>query len=136
MCVFCDPENIQKFLIIETEYSRVIYNRYPLGEGHFLIIPKAHILFLSDLSDEGRVDFFSLLSDLAKRLRSSFCPEGFNILINEGKVAGQTIDHLHAHLICRKTGDGIQNFGKSDTGRLEATLEDITHFRDLLGVIP
>ena len=78
---------------------------FPISPGHALIIPKRHIASLFDATREEREALFDLLEQVKTELQEKYNPDGFNIGINDGTAAGQTVMHLHIHLIPRYTGD-------------------------------
>ena len=106
-CIFCTLEKSR--IIDETEFYYVIRDAFPVSELHTLVIPKRHSETYFDLSE----DELSALPDILKRHRDLILREdrnvtGFNIGINVGEDAGQTIFHCHIHLIPRRKGD-IEN---------------------------
>ena len=105
-CVFCDICNSNSERIVRANETAIaIYDAYPLNPGHALIIPKRHISsFFSALPDE-RADLLALLDQMKAELDTSLAPHGYNIGINDGPAAGQTVPHLHIHLIPRHEGD-------------------------------
>ena len=78
---------------------------FPVSPGHTLIIPKRHIASLFEATEEERAALFDLLGVMRERLLLEQYPDGFNIGINDGEAAGQTVMHLHIHLIPRYIGD-------------------------------
>jgi len=78
---------------------------FPVSPGHTLLAPKRHVGSLFDLDHTERDDVFSALSIARDYLMSEFKPDGFNVGINDGIAAGQTVMHLHVHLIPRYAGD-------------------------------
>ena len=78
---------------------------YPVSPGHTLLIPRRHVETFFELDKQEREDFFSLLLEMHDVLQNQYEPDGFNIGINTGSAAGQTIAHLHIHLIPRYLGD-------------------------------
>ena len=102
-CPFCSlpPERI----IDSNELALVIRDGFPVSKGHTLIIPKRHVKSLFELGGDEREDLFKALSRAKGLLESEMKPDGFNIGINEGIAAGQTVFHLHVHLIPRYQGD-------------------------------
>ncbi|NPA44454.1 MAG: HIT family protein [Chlorobi bacterium] len=102
-CVFC---NIDKNKIIaKSEYSLAFFDNFPVNKGHILIIPKNHIENYFDLSDIEKKDIWKLVDKVKIIIEKKFNPDGFNIGINIGKYAGQTINHCHIHIIPRYKGD-------------------------------
>ena len=114
-CVFCDYIKNRNF-VMDNDYAIAVYDNFPVNKGHMLIIPKRHFASYFDAS----VDEISAIIDLIKRAKSlldnKLNPDGYNIGINIGEAAGQTIFHLHIHLIPRYFGDvenprgGIRKF--------------------------
>ncbi|BEP27855.1 HIT family protein [Helicovermis profundi] len=100
-CIFCS--NLNK--IKETNLSYAIYDKFPVNKGHILIIPKRHISSFFELQKEEKDDLFELLDEMKLLLDKAFKPDAYNIGINDGIVAGQSIMHLHIHLIPRYKGD-------------------------------
>jgi diadenosine tetraphosphate (Ap4A) HIT family hydrolase len=87
--------------LFENETGFVVRDGFPITQGHTLIIPKQHIGSFFDISQSQRQDLFALV-DLAKaELDQEYAPASYNIGINDGEAAGQTIPHLHIHLIPR-----------------------------------
>ena len=83
----------------------VIRDAFPVSPGHTLVIPRRHIGSFFELSDAERTCMVELLAQAKAELDLSFQPDGFNIGINDGAAAGQTVQHLHLHLIPRYLGD-------------------------------
>ena len=102
-CHFCClPENR---IIFETNYSFVIRDGFPVSDGHTLVIPKRHIPSIFDATPEEQTDILVALEKSKKQLDETLNPSGYNIGINDGSSAGQTVMHLHVHLIPRYSGD-------------------------------
>ena len=102
-CPFCSlpPERI----IDSNELALVIRDGFPVSKGHTLIIPKRHVSSWFDTSADERIALFTLLDQAKLILDHEFKPDSFNIGINDGVAAGQTVPHLHIHLIPRYKGD-------------------------------
>ncbi len=92
-------------MIDESSTAIAIRDGYPVSPGHTLLIPKRHTGSFFDLSEQERSDLFSLLDRTKLALDEEFQPQGYNIGINDGAAAGQTVLHLHVHLIPRYDGD-------------------------------
>ena len=132
MCVFCKEDNIRPLLMMESDLSYAICSKNPITQlGHFLVIPKSHAEDVLSLSAAEQLDLFALYVAVLEKVKSSIKPEGINCLINEGKVAGQTVPHLHIHIICRMENDGINNFRKDNGPKEIITEDDIHHFQNL-----
>ncbi len=102
-CQFCDlPESRVWF---DQGSVLVFRDAYPISPGHTLVIPKRHVKSLFELGGDEREDLFQALSRAKGLLVSEMKPDGFNIGINDGIAAGQTVFHLHVHLIPRYQGD-------------------------------
>ena len=103
-CPFCSPNSEQE-IITESATAFAMLDKYPVSKGHTLIIPKHHVENYFDLSEHSKTACW-LVVDRAKRLLTErFNPDGFNIGVNIGYAGGQTIPHLHIHLIPRYDGD-------------------------------
>ncbi len=103
-CIFC---NIKKSdLIDENELAYLSYDSYPVTDLHCLIIPKRHVKNYFELTDEEIVACNKLIKKIKKEIENKDpTVKGFNIGINSGKTAGQSIMHCHIHLIPRREGD-------------------------------
>ncbi|OUD14664.1 HIT family protein [Thioflexithrix psekupsensis] len=102
-CPFCTLEACE--IIAETELTVTIRDNFPVSPGHTLIIPRRHIHSLFHLTEMEQMAILQALSDARFRLSEMFAPDGYNIGINDGAAAGQTVMHLHIHLIPRYRGD-------------------------------
>lgn len=102
-CPFCLLEKSR--VIMKNDYAMAVYDGYPVTKGHMLIIPKRHIVSLFEASIEEQMSLLDLLAKAHAQLLEEENPDGFNIGINDGAAAGQTVMHLHIHLIPRYSGD-------------------------------
>lgn len=102
-CPFCtlSPERI----VDQNELAMVIRDGFPVSPGHTLVIPKRHVRSYFDLSDAEADAMRSLLLAAKTALDEAFNPDNYNIGINDGAQAGQTVPHVHMHLIPRYQGD-------------------------------
>ena len=82
-----------------------MYDKYPVSSGHMLIIPKRHVANFFDTTLEEKLAIFEIIDQCKRKLDEERSPDGYNIGINCGKAAGQTIFHVHVHLIPRYEGD-------------------------------
>jgi diadenosine tetraphosphate (Ap4A) HIT family hydrolase len=103
MCPFCRLEADR--LILEDEFSLVIRDGFPVSNGHTLIVPRRHLLSFFETTHEERASLLAMLDTAKAELDQSLKPDGYNIGINDGAIAGQTVPHLHIHLIPRYEGD-------------------------------
>ena len=102
-CPFCTlpPERI----IDSNDLALVIRDGYPISPGHTLVIPKRHIGSWFEITPKEQSAMLDLLERAKAVLEEEFKPDGYNIGINDGPTAGQTVPHLHMHLIPRYKGD-------------------------------
>jgi len=100
-CVFCARED----LFMENQLAWMKYDKYPVSPGHSLIITKRHVENFFDTTPEERQAINELLDETKKLLDKQYNPDGYNIGVNCGQAAGQSIMHLHVHLIPRYWGD-------------------------------
>ncbi len=103
-CIFCNP-GADRELIAESATAYAIYDKFPVNEGHALIIPKKHCADYFELSFKEQAACFLLLNKVKDTVQKNFTPDGFNVGINIGQLAGQTIFHVHIHLIPRYVND-------------------------------
>lgn len=112
-CPFCQLD--KKQILLENKNAVAFFDKYPVQKGHMLIIPKEHVPTYFDASNQQINDIHELIKLGKKLLDREFSPDGFNIGVNIGFYGGQTIHHLHFHLIPRYKGDiedprgGIRN---------------------------
>lgn len=102
-CPFCEKTKQDYF--IERERFAAIYNISPILPGHSLIISKKHVESLFELSDEELAEFLLLGRDVAKLLMDVFNTDAFDWAIQEKEAAGQSVAHLHMHVVPRRIGD-------------------------------
>ena len=102
-CPFCTlpPERV----LARDACCLVFRDGYPVSPGHTLIVPKRHIGSFFEATAAERESLLRLLDEAKVALDAEFHPDGYNIGINDGTAAGQTVPHLHIHLIPRYTGD-------------------------------
>jgi diadenosine tetraphosphate (Ap4A) HIT family hydrolase len=103
-CIFCNPE-LERELIVESATAYAIYDKFPVNEGHALIIPKKHCSNYFDLTFKEQAACILMLNKVKEIVAKKHNPDGFNIGINVNESAGQTINHVHIHLIPRFNGD-------------------------------
>lgn len=102
-CPFCNLDNSR--IIQSNTHAITIYDGYPISPGHCLVIPKRHIASFFEATREEQTTILDLLAEMREILKKDYDPDGFNIGINDGSAAGQTVMHLHIHLIPRYAGD-------------------------------
>ena len=105
-CPFCGiTKHDEKRIIKENDLAFVVRDGFPISEGHTLIIPKRHVSSFFEITNEEHQALMALLEHAQKVLNQEFKPDAYNIGINDGVEAGQTVPHLHIHLIPRYDGD-------------------------------
>jgi diadenosine tetraphosphate (Ap4A) HIT family hydrolase len=104
-CLFCS-EKISREVAFELGTVFAVADSYPVTRGHMLIIPKRHVVDYFSMSDAEKRDSEKLIKLIRERIvEDDKTVEGFNIGLNCGRVAGQTVLHAHIHLIPRRKGD-------------------------------
>ena len=115
-CIFCDYNREE--IIEQNELAYLIYDNYPVNEGHMLIIPYRHVANFFELTEIELSAIYELLIIGQKKLHNEGKASGYNVGVNIGADAGQTVFHVHVHLIPRLHGDvedprgGVRNFKK------------------------
>ncbi len=102
-CPFCCPLREEIVLANDLCYAR--YDKYPVSPGHLLVIPFRHVAGFFDATDVEQAALLDLVREAKRFLDECFHPDGYNIGVNVGKIAGQTVMHLHVHVIPRYVGD-------------------------------
>lgn len=109
-CVFCDMLNPgddrSRLLLHKKKHTMVVINRFPYNNGHLLIMPKAHVGHYDELDQTTFRELHDLLHETTNVVQKAFHPDGMNIGLNFGRVAGAGIPgHMHYHLVPRWNGD-------------------------------
>ena len=102
-CPFCALPEAR--LLLCNGSAVAFRDAFPVTPGHTLVIPRRHVSSFFDTTFEERIAMFELLAAAKHQIQSEFAPAGYNIGMNDGVAAGQTVGHLHIHLIPRYTGD-------------------------------
>ncbi len=125
-CIFCKIANgeIPSKTLYEDEDFKVILDVGPATRGHALILPKNHYANLYELPDKEAVKVMLLAKKMAALMTEKLGCDGFNLVQNNGKAAGQTVFHFHLHLIPRYKEDG-QTLGWKPLEPTQEELEDI-----------
>jgi diadenosine tetraphosphate (Ap4A) HIT family hydrolase len=108
-CLFCRLPGER--LVDENALALVVRDAFPVSPGHSLVIVRRHVTSFFELTADELTAIHELLWRAKDTLDSSLKPDGYNIGVNDGKTAGQTIMHVHIHLIPRFTGDVIDPTG-------------------------
>lgn len=96
-----DPDRI----ILETRDAVAFLDKYPVSEGHTLVVPKIAAITLGELAPEVEAGLWKAVRQVRDLLEERYRPDGFNVGVNDGRAAGQTIAHAHIHVIPRYAGD-------------------------------
>lgn len=102
-CPFCDLDKSQ--IHLEADFAAAFPDAFPVAEGHTLVIPKRHVASLFELRDDEQQAIWKLVALVRARLLAELAPDGFNVGVNDGPAAGQTVPHAHVHVIPRLNGD-------------------------------
>ena len=130
-CIFCqDSLRTDELILFEGQTSFVMMNLYPYTSGHLLIIPFRHISQVEELLPVEKEEMFNLVDISVRVLKEALKPDGFNIGINLGTVAGAGVDdHLHIHVVPRWCGDS--NF-MSVLGEVRVIPEDVSRTWEII----
>ena len=102
-CPFCAVKPAE--ILIDQPLAVARRDTYPVNKGHTLIIPRRHVVSFFDATEEERNAMTALLVETKALLDREHQPDGYNIGINDGRAAGQTVMHLHIHIVPRYIGD-------------------------------
>lgn len=108
-CIFCKIVAVElpARVVYENESLLVFLDINPLADGHLLVLPKSHYAQLADMPSEESARIGAILPKLGRSLLEVTGAQGFNVLQNNGTVAGQVVSHVHFHLIPRIEGDSL-----------------------------
>ncbi len=102
-CIFCNLASER--IIAENELCFAIRDGFPVSEGHTLIIPKRHVADYFDLTSDEIAAMQAMMKESKCQLDNTLHPDGYNVGVNVNAAAGQTVFHVHMHLIPRYIGD-------------------------------
>ena len=102
-CPFCNVDETR--IVMANDHAMALYDSHPVTQGHTLIVARRHMVSLFEATREEQSAILDLLAEMRQLLLEERGPDGFNIGINDGIAAGQTVMHLHIHLIPRYAGD-------------------------------
>ena len=109
-CLFCEKDDPGKNKVIcenDMAYSR--WDNFPISKGHAQVVPKRHVVSFFDLKGDELTQIFGLLKETKQLIDERFHPDGYNLGVNEGEVAGRRINHLHIHMVPRYFGDQLES---------------------------
>lgn len=128
-CIFCGVVNgeIKAKIIAQNKNALAFLDANPISDGHTLIISKKHYPNISETPNEVLVDMIKLVHIIANRINNSkmLKPWGINYLSNEGKIAGQEINHVHIHVIPKYGKDEGFKFGLAANHIITKTLDEV-----------
>lgn len=121
-CVFCKiiVAEVPAAVVYEDDSVVAFLDIGPLADGHLLVVPREHYIRLTDVPPERCEKMASVLPFLGRAVLEVTKAEGFNLLLNQGPIAGQAVPHIHFHIIPRKKDDQLGyrwNAGKYPEGR-------------------
>jgi ATP adenylyltransferase len=138
-CIFCralaSDDDAGHYVVNRGEHAFVMLNAYPYTNGHVMVSPYRHVPSLEELDEPTLLELMTLVRSSMGAIRDAYGPEGFNIGVNQGKVAGAGVEeHVHMHVVPRWGGD--TNFMPviADTRVLPQSLED--SYRELTASWP
>ena len=107
-CIFCDILDGKRdgHIVYEDEDHIAFLDKYPIDDGHTLVIPKKHHERITDMDSNDVGQIFSLVPKIAKAVLSGACADAFSLAQNNGKAAKQIIPHVHIHIIPRYNDKG------------------------------
>lgn len=130
-CPFCKivQGELPSSRILETDQALALLDINPVNKGHLLLIPKDHHVDLPSLPDDLAAHTASLLPRLARAVIKATGADGLNLVVNVGSSAGQTVDHLHWHLIPRHAQDAVHwpwphvSYGDGEVDSVRSAIE-------------
>ena len=126
-CIFCSivEGRVPSYTIYQDKNLLAIMDRYPSTKGHVLILPKRHVTDIYGLNNEEAAEILPLAQKISAKMRDVLGMEGLNLIQNNGKAAGQVVDHFHLHLVPRYENDGVTIKASPDFDRSEEALEGL-----------
>lgn len=127
-CIFCKiiEGEIPSTAVYEDDDFRAILDVNPAARGHVIILPKKHAANIFELDDESAQKIFPVAKKIASALMKTYSCDGVNILQNNGEAAGQTVFHLHVHVIPRYKDDAVSiRWKPGETPDLQAVADEI-----------
>lgn len=104
-CIFCKEFIPNKKPLFENDLAVAYFDEFPVSKGHVLIMTKKHVKTFFDATIEEQKAIIELLNKCKKYIDKNYQPDGYNVGLNCGKAAGQSVLHIHMHLIPRYYGD-------------------------------
>ncbi len=104
-CIFCQNFIPNKKPLLQNKFAIAYFDEFPVSKGHILIISKRHATTFFDLTKEEQISLITLLNECKEYIDKKYNPDGYNVGLNCGEFAGQSVMHVHMHLIPRYKGD-------------------------------
>jgi ATP adenylyltransferase len=128
-CIFClaaEPgDDEARYVLHRGERCFVMLNAFPYNSGHLMVAPNRHVPSIADLDDEESLELMRLTQRALRALRDAYRPDGFNLGVNEGEIAGAGFaGHVHQHVVPRWAADNNFMAVVGDTRVLPQSLED------------
>ncbi len=128
-CVFCvkpdEGDDREALIVHRGERCYVILNLYPYTSGHLMVAPFEHVGRLQDIEPEVTAEMMDLAQQAIRRMEDVYRPEGFNVGVNQGRVAGAGVEgHIHLHVVPRWAGDNNYMPVIADTRVMPQSLEE------------
>ncbi|MFN8112438.1 MAG: HIT domain-containing protein [Solirubrobacterales bacterium] len=128
-CVFCTKPELgddrEALIVHRGERCFVILNLYPYTSGHLMVMPFEHLGRLQDIDPEITAEMMDLAQQAMRRMEEVYSPEGFNVGLNQGRVAGAGVEgHIHLHVVPRWAGDNNYMPVLADTRVMPQSLEE------------
>lgn len=122
MCIFCEiaKKKIPAKIILENDLAMSFLDIKPVNPGHSLVIPKKHYSTIEEISEEDLIAVILMLKKVAKKIKENLNYQGYNLQLNNDKIAGQEIGHLHFHIIPRLKNDGLKLWPQGEYKENEA----------------
>lgn len=122
MCIFCDivASKIDSYKIYEDNETFAFLDIKPSSPGHVLVIPKKHVKNIEEIDEQDLMTLIKTVKKVGLRVKEKLGVSAYNLVVNNGEVAGQQILHLHFHIVPRYAGDNLQLFPNGDYKEGEA----------------
>jgi histidine triad (HIT) family protein len=130
-CIFCKivRGQIPSAFVLQTDGAVAFMDINPVNRGHILVVPRAHHVDLTDIPEDLAAHVGSLLPRLCRAVKQATAAEGFNVIVNNGRVAGQTVFHGHWHIIPRWHDDAVRwpwphvQYAGDELARLQSAIQ-------------
>ncbi len=128
-CIFCKiaKKELSSMMIYENEYVIAFLDIAPVSKGHALVVPKRHSETLLLMDDRDVAETFKAVRNVSEAIMKALGAKGFNIKMNNFKIAGQVVPHAHIHIIPRYEDDGLKDWSgqKADNKELHDVAKEI-----------